>query len=180
MSSVDAPVAATPTFADADASGVAQLNRWQVIGLKLLERQTTAVGIALVVLVGFFSITHTSAFATPENAANLCLDATAIMLLAVGATFVMVAGGIDLSMGAVVVFTSVLSAKTMSGHANTWGTILIGLAVALGGGLGCGLINAFFIVRLQLPALIVTLAMLRRGAGRRRAAVRQHRHPRGP
>jgi ribose transport system permease protein len=127
------------------------------VGLRLLEYQTAAVSIALVALVVFFSITQSGTFDTVANVKNLGLDASQTMLLAVGLTFVIVAGGLDLSVGSVLVFASVAGAKVMNGQADTWWTVALGLVVAVGSGAAWGLLNGTLIARVGLSPIIVTL-----------------------
>jgi ribose transport system permease protein len=61
----------------------------------------------------------------------------------------------------VLVFAGVVSAKAMNGmDANGWGVILVGLVVALGCGLGWGILNGILITKARVPPLIVTLGTL--------------------
>jgi ribose transport system permease protein len=85
-------------------------------------------------------------------------DAAVLLVVAVGMTFVIVTAGIDLSVGSVLVFAGVVAARAMNAvGGNSWGTILVGLLVALGCGMGWGVINGFLISKAKVPALIVTL-----------------------
>ncbi len=93
---------------------------------------------------------------------NIAQHATFVGLLAVGLSFCIIAGHMDLSIESVMAFAAMLAAwltatrgSTLGFHLNTWLTLLIVLGF---GGL-IGLINAFLIVRLQINAFIVTLAM---------------------
>ena len=116
--------------------------------------------IILLVLVAFFSYVSPN-FATRFNVRNVFLDASTLMILAIGMTYVMISGGFDLSIGSVLVFAGVLAAKTMEwlGTDNA-GTIAIGLIVSLLGGLAWGLFNGFCISRLRVSALITTLGTM--------------------
>jgi ribose transport system permease protein len=92
------------------------------------------------------------------NGRNTATDAAVLLVLAVGQTFVIITAGIDLSVGAVLVFSGVLATRGMSAvGGNGWGTILVGLAIALGCGLGWGLINGFLVAKAKIGALIATL-----------------------
>jgi ribose transport system permease protein len=63
--------------------------------------------------------------------------------------------------GAVLVFSGVVSAKFMSAvGGDNWGTILLGLAAALASGLAWGVVNGFLVAKAKIPALIVTLGTL--------------------
>jgi simple sugar transport system permease protein len=95
---------------------------------------------------------------------NLVGDNAFLGIAAVGATFVILSGGIDLSVGAVIAFTSILIASLVSQHGMKPGpAMLIALAAGtcFGAGMGC-LIQWF-----ELPPFLVTLAgmFLARGAG---------------
>ncbi len=116
--------------------------------------------IILAALVAFFSYVSPN-FATTFNIRNVFLDASTLMILAIGMTYVMISGGFDLSIGSVLVFSGVLAAKTMEwvGTDNV-GTVLAGLVVALIGGMAWGLFNGFCISRLRVSALITTLGTM--------------------
>ena len=98
----------------------------------------------------------TDAFMTPNNITNLLRQGAMTAILAIGATFVIITAGIDLSVGAVVGFSSVIVAWLLTHDFPIWASILITLAM----GLGIGLFHGFGIVRLGLPPFIMTLATL--------------------
>jgi ribose transport system permease protein len=76
-------------------------------------------------------------------------------------TFVIITAGIDLSVGSVLVFSGVISAKVMNGMSGDgWDVLVIGLLVALGCGLGWGVVNGLLITKARVPPLIVTLGTL--------------------
>jgi ribose transport system permease protein len=116
------------------------------------------------VLVGIiivFTILSPSAFPSAANARNIILDAATLMVMAVAMTYVMVAGGFDLSIGSVLVFANVCAAKAMESMGTDNGiTILVGLLVALLAGLVWGVFNGFCITKLRVPPLITTLGTL--------------------
>ena len=94
---------------------------------------------------------------------NLFGDNAFLGVAAVGATFVILSGGIDLSVGSVVAFTGILLAALLGRGVNAGGALALGLAIgtAFGAGLGC-LIHFF-----DLPPFLVTLGgmFLMRGLG---------------
>jgi ribose transport system permease protein len=114
----------------------------------------------LLVLVVIFSIAD-PAFHTLSNFRNVLTDASIVLVMAVGMTFVMVAAGFDLSIGSVLVFSGVVGVKAMValGTDNAL-TVLVGLGVSLLGGLAWGVFNGVCITRLRVPALITTLGSL--------------------
>lgn len=104
-------------------------------------------------------------FLTPGNFINIIRQVAVKGILAVGMTFVLLTGGIDLGVGSVLALVGVVATSL----ATTPGTIPLNLAsqlplpVAILGGIGvgvlCGVINGFFIAKSKLPAFVVTLAM---------------------
>jgi ribose transport system permease protein len=130
---------------------------WQ----RLAAGSVTEILLILGAIVIAFSVLEPSAFATVNNVRNIGTNAAILCVIAVGMTFVIITAGIDLSVGSVLVFSGVVSAKAMNAvGGDNWGVILIGLAVALGCGLGWGLINGILITKARVPSLIVTLGTL--------------------
>jgi ribose transport system permease protein len=118
---------------------------------------------ALILVIVAFSIFRPNSFATPANARNITLDAASLLILACGQTFVMITAGIDLSVGSVLIFSSVVSAKimmTMGGSDAEMPAIVAGFVVALLGGLFWGLLNGLIIAYGRVPPLIATLGTL--------------------
>jgi ribose transport system permease protein len=111
---------------------------------------------ALVILLAFFSIVVPH-FASANNYIDI-LTATAVNgVLATGVTFVIITGGIDLSLGTAMTFCSVV----MGIVAVNWGLPLpLGLLAAFAAGALVGLINGVLIAKMKLPPFIATLGML--------------------
>jgi ribose transport system permease protein len=111
---------------------------------------------ALVILLVFFSIVVPH-FASANNYIDI-LTATAVNgVLAVGVTFVIITGGIDLSVGTAMTFASVVMGIVSA----TLGLPLwIGLLSALAAGALVGLVNGALIAKAKLPPFIATLGML--------------------
>jgi ribose transport system permease protein len=149
QTSPDDPSAELPDDAD-----VGHLSRWQRLALG----SSTSIFLILVAMILVFSALEWSSFATVGNVRNVANDASVLLVLAVGMTFVIITAGIDLSVGSVLVFSGVISARLM--HAvggNGWGTLAVGLVGALVAGLAWGILNGTLITKLRVPALIVTL-----------------------
>jgi ribose transport system permease protein len=128
---------------------------------RLIGRQTTVVFVVLLAIFVAFASLEPDAFFTSTNIRNLAIDASILLVVAVGMTFVIITAGIDLSVGAVVVFASVVSAKLMESMGGEgWGVALAGLGLALVAGLGWGLVNGFLVAWARIPPLIVTLGTL--------------------
>ena len=98
----------------------------------------------------------TNSFWTSNNISNLLRQGAMTAILAVGQTFVIITAGIDLSVGAVVGFSSVTIAWLMAHGVPLWPAIAITLLI----GVLIGAFHAFGIVRMGLPAFIITLATL--------------------
>ncbi|WP_413722513.1 ABC transporter permease [Sodalis sp. RH24] len=124
--------------------------------------------ILLIALIALFGVLRPEQFGSAYNLAQIAINAAILLVLSVGQTYVIIAAGIDLSVGAVLVFSSVVSAQAMlslSGQAgNTfgttdagWGVIAAGSLVAVAAGLLWGALNGFLVAVARIPALIVTL-----------------------
>jgi ribose transport system permease protein len=135
--------------------------RERPLWLRLIARQTAVVFFVLMAIFVVFALLEPDAFFTLSNIRNMLIDASILLLVAVGMTFVITTSGIDLSVGAVLVFSSVVSAKVMeSMGGDSWGVALVGLALALAAGLGWGILNGVLVAKARIPPLIVTLGTL--------------------
>lgn len=95
-------------------------------------------------------------FLSFENLVNVALSIAVIGILAVGMTFVILTGGIDLSIGSVVALAGVVAAIV----AQKTEIVGLGFAAALGIGLLSGVFNGLTIARFRVPPFVVTLAVL--------------------
>ncbi|MEO8687927.1 MAG: ABC transporter permease [Solirubrobacteraceae bacterium] len=128
---------------------------------RIASGSSTQIGLILVALIAVFSLLSFNEFFAVANARNIATDAAVLLVLAVGASYVIITAGIDLSVGSVLVFAGVVSAKLMNEvGGNNWGVILVGLAAALLAGLAWGLLNGALIAKAKIPAFIVTLGTL--------------------
>jgi len=123
----------------------------------------------LIALIIFFSITG-QGFLNLFNFQTIGADMSLVLIMALGQTFVILSGGIDLSVGFVMGMASVAAALVMSSMGNSEPLIVVvlaGAAAGLGVGLIPGLVNGLIIARLRVPSFIVTLGMygIARGAG---------------
>lgn len=128
---------------------------------KLLDSPELMIFGSLILIIVIFMIMAPAAFLSGINLRNMAIEASMMMILAVGMTYVIVTSGIDLSVGAVLVFSSVVSVITMraTGSDAAWVPVL-GLVVSLLSGAAWGLINGILIARARLTPLIVTLATM--------------------
>ncbi len=128
---------------------------------RLARLQALQIIIVLAVIVVVFSILKPNAFLTVFNIRGIVQNTAILAVLGVGMTFVIITGGIDLSIGSVLVFSGVVADKAMAALGGQgWGTAIVGALVAIGCGLGWGTVNGFLIARAKVPPLIVTLGTL--------------------
>jgi ribose transport system permease protein len=137
----------------------------------LRYHNTLWIFLVLAGMIGVFSGLSPGAFATVINMRSMATDAATFVVMGIGATYVIVTAGIDLSCGSVLVFSGVVSAEAMNGirgvggsglqsvsqTSASWEVLLFGLVVALAGGLGWGLFNGLLVAFTEVPPLIVTL-----------------------
>jgi ribose transport system permease protein len=136
-------------------------HRQKGLGRRLLSTQATQIFFVLLFIVVIFSALAPEAFLSVSNFRNIATNVSILSIVAMGMTFVIITAGIDLSVGAVLVFSGVAAALTMSAMGGQgWGTAFVGLLVALASGLGWGLFNGFLIAKAKIPPLIVTLGSL--------------------
>ena len=112
-------------------------------------------------------------FHTPKNIVNILTNNWYIIILGIGVTFLLITGNFDMSVGGVIALSGVLSVYFGQGVnvspnelANGLGLpYVVAIIAAMACAMGIGAINAFFIARLKVPSIIVTLGtmMLARG-----------------
>jgi len=121
----------------------------------LLKSQAFWVFVAIVVACLYLSFA-TDSFATPKNLYNTTRNVTFTAIIALGATMVIITGGIDLSVGSILCLCSMVLAETM--HVGY--SIEIGIAAAIATALLVGAFNGVLIAYLGFPPFVVTLGML--------------------
>lgn len=119
----------------------------------LLRKMAALAG--LVLLVIFFSITN-EYFFTSNNIMTVGLQTSTIALIGIGATCVILTGGIDLSTGSVVALSGVAAAMIVNAGVPVPLGMIFGILV---GGV-CGLVNGVLVTRMKLPPFIATLGMM--------------------
>ncbi|SMD20299.1 ABC transporter permease [Kibdelosporangium aridum] len=139
----------------------------QALSARLLSANTFWIALVLLALIVVFSAMAPDSFLTFFNFQQLFIETSVLLVIAVGMTFVIITGGIDLSVGSVLIFAGMISAKTMEWMSPNqdasnagWGVIIVGLVVAIAGGSVWGLINGLLVARANIPPLIVTLGTL--------------------
>ncbi|WP_254789572.1 ABC transporter permease [Variovorax sp. OV329] len=121
----------------------------------LMGQQTFWVSVAAVVAFVVLALSS-DVFATQQNLFNVTRNFAFVAIIAIGMTAVIATGGIDLSVGAVLVLSGMVIGMTM--HAGT--SIWIAVPLALGASLLVGAINGVLIAYLGVPPFVVTLGML--------------------
>jgi ribose transport system permease protein len=110
----------------------------------------------LIVLISVASIIN-SDFTKVNNLRNILISSFPLMLAAFGQTFVILTGGIDLSIGGIIALSNVTCVTIMTSNEGVGGMVLAILA-ALAVGILSGALNGIFITKGRLPAIIVTIA----------------------
>jgi ribose transport system permease protein len=121
------------------------------INLEWIRSAGVLAGVALLFIV-FSALT--SSFYDPANLLDILLQSSINAMIAVGMTLVVMARGIDLSVGSVVGLTSMITASLLPQN------LVLGIVAGLVLGVVCGLVNGVLIAKLKLPDFIVTLGML--------------------
>ncbi|MFY0597867.1 MAG: ABC transporter permease [Cognatishimia sp.] len=118
----------------------------------LTLRYAVLVGLIVIASIGF-SMANDN-FYSMTNIGILLRSISVLFLVSMGMTFVMLTGGIDLSVGSNVAFSGGVGVVTLVSTGSPW----LGFGAALIAGMAIGWLNGFFIGKLQLSAFMVTLA----------------------
>ena len=111
-----------------------------------------AVGTLLLLIT--LNVLFTPHFATTSNVWNVLLQVATVVLVAIGMTFVIGSGGIDLSVGSLMALAGAIAAVTL-GHG-----VLLAAGAAFAGATLVGILNGTLIARLRVQPIVVTLATL--------------------
>src|SRR5688572_16049977 len=121
----------------------------------LVSQQTFWVSMAAVVAFVVLALSS-DVFATQQNLFNVTRNFAFVAIIAIGMTAVIVSGGIDLSVGAVLVLSGMVVGMTMHDGMSIW----LAVPLALGVSLLVGAINGVLIAYVGVPSFVVTLGML--------------------
>jgi ribose/xylose/arabinose/galactoside ABC-type transport system permease subunit len=127
--------------------------------MRLLSRAGILVALVMLVVVfGILSpIIHGQQyFLEGRNLIQVALQASINAIIAVGMTYVITSGGIDLSVGSIVALTGIIVAGALRGEASP----LVALVIGVGVGTLCGVANGLLITRANLPPFIATLGTM--------------------
>lgn len=117
---------------------------------------------SLIIIFTFFAFMR-PVFASWANVSGgILMSTTVIGLLAIGVTFVIITGGIDLSVGTSMALTGVIVGKTVMAYdLNVFAGILLGMVV----GAALGSVNGILVTIFRLPPFIATLATMKGAQG---------------
>ncbi len=124
--------------------------------MRLLLKQETVLAIIMVIGILLLS-SQTDKFLTTSNILNQGRLLTEVALMAMPMTFIIITGGIDLSVGSILGLTAIVLGVCWK---NLGMPLELAVIVAIGVGTFAGFVNGFFIVKLGLPPMIMTLATL--------------------
>ena len=112
-----------------------------------------------VVLAGLFIILSvaTTSFLTAQNLLNVLRQISINGILAIGVTFIIITGGIDLSLGAILAFAGVVA--TSFAHPEPYFPVIVIVIIGIAVGAMCGAINGGLVAFLKIPPFIATLGM---------------------
>jgi ribose transport system permease protein len=118
-------------------------------------RRLVVYAVFLLIFVFFAATLHDDGFLSHTNLLNILRQTTPITVMAVAVVFVLSAGEIDLSLGAVVALSALVTADVMQSQ-----SAVLAIAAGLGVGIGVGVVNGLFVTALVLPSFLVTLASM--------------------
>jgi len=139
-------------------------SRAKSVARRVFEHENAVLSIILVVIIVVLGIITNGLSASPTNIKNILIQSSVRGVAAMGQLFVILTGGIDLSVGGIAIFSSVLGASLITQNPDLSiisSPIAVGAAVTLMLllGLGLGIFNGTFVSYIGVPPLIVTLAM---------------------
>ena len=125
--------------------------------LNQYSKALSAYGIYIVFVVIFSALAMSNkAFLSSANLLNILKQASTVSIVAIGMTFTLISGGLDLSAGGVMALAAVCSAKLGLPDGPP---IIVAFIVAICVGASCGLLNGVVIAKGKVPPFIVTLGM---------------------
>ena len=161
----DAPATDETARVEAAAQETAREDNAVVALLRSSAGRNSGLVVALVLVCVVGAITAGDRFTSTDNALVIVTYATTIGVVSIGMTFVIIGGGIDLSVGAILALSSIWCTTVANQQLaqDTHWIVMVGVAVAVGA--GCGLVNGVLIAYGKVVAFIATLAMLASARG---------------
>jgi D-xylose transport system permease protein len=156
VSTVAAPPPAAPTAGNTQTIGAYARNWW--IGVKSGDLGSLPIFLGLIIICIVFQ-SQNDRFLTAGNFVNLLVQTAPYAVIAMGVTFALLLGEIDLSIGFVSGVGGVLTAILLTPDGNELPTPIV-LAIVLGAGLAIGTLHGLIITKVGVPSFVVTLAGL--------------------
>ncbi|MER5945524.1 ABC transporter permease [Streptomyces sp. NPDC001904] len=151
---------ASPTR-PAEPKRAAATTRPRTLGALRMDIRTLSLLGVLAALIVIGGVTQPDSFLDGDNVQLILTQASVIGVVTVGMTFVIISGGIDLSVGAIVALASVWASTVATQEYGFVGILFTAILV----GVGCGLVNGLLVAYGGIVPFIATLAMLASGRG---------------
>jgi ribose transport system permease protein len=134
--------------------------RVRVKGINLSKISKFIIGkniiyLAFFLLILFFSVALGGMFFSLQNLMNILRQTAMISIMAIGMTFALGSGEIDLSVGSVIALSALVTAMTLKNF-----NLAMGILAGIGVGLGVGLFNGLIVAQLRVPSFLVTIASM--------------------
>ena len=123
---------------------------------KLINQINIYRSVLILIVICIFASILSSSFLSVSNLFNVVKQITVAGIVGCGMTFVILTGGIDLSVGSIVGLAGAIAAGILVSTEN----IFLAILAALGIGIVCGAINGFFVAQCEIPPFIATLGMM--------------------
>lgn len=125
--------------------------------MRKINLKENVVYITFVSIFVFFSILlFNRNFLSLDNLLNISRQSAMVAIMAVGMTFVLSAGEIDLSFGSVVALSSIIGVKTL----DATGSVLLSFIASISIGIFIGVVNAMLTTKIGIPSFLVTLGTM--------------------
>lgn len=123
---------------------------------KLINQINIYRSVLILIVICIFASVLSSSFLSVSNLFNVVKQITVAGIVGCGMTFVILTGGIDLSVGSIVGLAGAIAAGILVSTEN----VFLAILAALGIGIVCGAINGFFVAQCEIPPFIATLGMM--------------------
>ena len=123
---------------------------------KLINQINIYRSVLILLVICVFATILSPSFLSVTNLFNVFKQITVAGIVGCGMTFVILTGGIDLSVGSILVLSGVLASGVLASTGNT----AVAVAVSLTVGIACGAVNGFFVSVCGIPPFISTLGMM--------------------
>lgn len=133
---------------------------------RLPRHQTFQIVAVLLIITAIFSAIASHSFFTLFNLRNIAINTSTFAILGIGMTFVIITAGIDLSVGSLLIFSSVITSKVVIGMGGKgWATTIVGTLAGVIIAALWGALNGWLISIAKVPPFIVTLGSLTSALG---------------